>query len=182
MVGRVDKMRHAFTASAYGITKPYEEKYQAIAGWVEEHYADKVVLPSSLASALRNPKPENYYRDVNLVYAAVELLATHYYSSRVSEAERAQFHLRIYMDRLKELGLEDTRSLVGKLSSKAVIQGHTVSLGSDKIYLERHLGRGVSLNSHDALRLYYAWDAGRQRVVIGHMTSHLRNMATPKIT
>jgi hypothetical protein len=175
-------LRRVFRATAYGITTTYEQKYSAIADWVEKNYADRLVLPQTLINTLSNADPGKVYRDFELVIAGLQELATNYYASRITTGKVAALHRQRFQERLRELRLQDTRSL-GNSPSRQDLEAHTVKIEDDYIFLARHLGRGPPRTDERAvLRIYYSWDEPRRRVVVGHLPTHLTTSMTARIT
>jgi hypothetical protein len=173
-----DKLRRGFVAAAYGILTPYQEKYDALNAWVEENYGDQVVLSSAVKSMLKNPKAGKY-RDVNLIYAAVETLATNYYKMKVSVGQEAEFYRARFESHLARLHLEDDPSLSPlSFKNRLLRDDYTVKVDGEKHILGRHLKRGGSADPTEIVRVYYAWDEKRKRVVIGGLAGHKPNTLT----
>lgn len=175
---KAKKLRKHFVATSYGITKPYEEKYEALSAWVDEHYGDQVVLSNAVESAFSNPKVRKY-GDVNLVYAVVELLATHYHHMKTTTGKAHQYHQGMFKERLKELHVEETATFSSEISEEGLRKDYTVTVEGKKHLLDRHVKRGgPNRDPEEHLRLYFAWDDKRRRVVIGHGTNHKDNSLT----
>jgi hypothetical protein len=170
------KLRAGFMATAYGITKPYEEKYETMTAWIEEHYSDRLVLSEKTKSVLKDPKRAKYH-DVNMIYAAVELLATHYRDMKTGNGRGAEFHRARFEDRLKKLRLEDTPSLT-VTSRTRFAEEYRVTVEGETFELDRHIKRGNSPDPTESVRIYYGWDEKRKRIVIGSLAGHKRNALT----
>ena len=150
-----DKLRRGFVAVAYGILKPHEEKYEALNAWIEENYGDKVVLSNAVKSMLKNPKAGKY-RDVNLIYAAVELLATHYYQMKVSSGDAVKYHQTMFNTHIEKLHLEDEPSLSSRSrKDKRLQKDYMVRVDNQDHELDRHLKRGGSPTPPKSCALLY---------------------------
>ena len=175
---KAQKLRKHFVATNYGITKPYEEKYEALSAWVDEHYGNNIVLTHAVKNAFSDPKTRKY-GDVNLVYAVVELLATHYHNMKTTTGKAHQYHQGMFKERLSDLRIEETATFASDISKEGLRDEYTVSVEGKKHLLDRHIKRGgPNRDPEEHLRMYFAWDDKRKRVVIGHATSHKRNSLT----
>ncbi|MBX3730401.1 MAG: hypothetical protein KF858_14575 [Candidatus Sumerlaeia bacterium] len=137
--------------------------------WVEEHYGGRLVL---LPRALRGAR-ESVYRDPPLVYKCLQFLATEYRDARVGEESTQEAP----QESIRRLGVELTRSIS---PSRAGQEGdtyfvHWPTSKDRRWFLEWHLKKGTSHDPRESLRIYFFWDAQREQVVVGWMTSHLEN-------
>ena len=166
-----------FAAVRYGITKSHTQKYEDLVSWVEKNYADKIVLADKVKSALKNPSGR--YHDVNLVYAAVEMLAQQYYKMKMAEKRGSKLiweeQKKTFTERLATLRLDDGRSMTNMRDAK-LSRHYKVTVDKKEHLLDRHLAHGNSPDSREALRIYYAWDG--KRVVVGGMFTHKPNKLT----
>ena len=48
-----------------------------------------------------------------------------------------------------------------------------IRLGGRRRFLDQHLGKGSARDPRYCMRIYFCWDEDTNRVVIGHMPSHL---------
>lgn len=146
---------------------PYPDSLSGVGDWADEHFGGNLVLSGR---ALRGAK-DSRYRDVPLVYRCLEFLATQYRDARMSD-ESSNEALRAH---LEKLGVDLRRSIT---PTRAGEQGDEYFLrwptGKDRRwFLEWHLAKGNSRDQADCLRIYFFWDAQREQVVVGWLTSHL---------
>ena len=138
--------------------------------WADWHLAGSIVVTNR---ALRGAK-ESDYEDPSLAYEALLLLRDRYVRMRREGGEELA---RAYADGLRELGLEDDRSISGtRLSEQG--DDYLIPHNGRKRELDRHLKKGNSRESRHCFRLYFFWDHEDEQVVVGWLTSHLDTRQT----
>lgn len=144
---------------------PIGSTYEGMATWVEEHFPDRLYFHPRAIKALKNA----VYKDCELVYRCLMLLATDYNDFRLGKITREEFDIKC-----KEVdpGLEERPAIT---DVAAGLQGETyyVTYAGKRNKLERHLTKGVSHNPLECLRIYFFWDDANSLVVIGSLPGHL---------
>lgn len=135
--------------------------------WAEKWLPHKLVLhPRAIRSAEESPCE---WPDV--VYQCLLVLAKDYRDMKLSvEGAKAR-----YEDRLASLGVQDEFTIS---DTGAGQEGEAYFVawplgGSKKRKLERHLKKGNDRSGRRLLRIYFFWDDGTQRVIVGYLPGHL---------
>lgn len=121
------------------------------------------------------------FKDVALVVSSLSLLANEYWAVRTAEPESfAQAKLGLET-KMATLGVEDAASIsptrLGEVEEQYTVN-YRVGFKSRQL-LERHLRGGSNTkDDHYCMRIYYFWDDEQQKVVVGHLPSHLDTRAT----
>lgn len=136
-----------------------------LAEWAGLHADNITLLPRALSEAKKST-----YEDEQLVFDALDLLATTYRAVKRSEVPRQEFK-----QRADQLGL----SIGGSVSFAGTYgDAYFVHFAGRRRFLDQHLGRGSSRDPRFHLRIYFFWDEEASKVVVGHLTSHLPNSMT----
>ncbi|MXW92832.1 MAG: hypothetical protein F4Z47_13680 [Rhodospirillaceae bacterium] len=144
--------------------------YGEVKEWSERYLGDRVILTGKAFRAAKAAEFEN----VSLSYEALLMMANEYWKMKVYGGEE---RIRMFEKKLKELGLENSRT--GE-KTKLLEQGDEflVSWRGSKKLLDWHLKNNVSRNPIKIFRLYYFWDDETQQTVVGSLPSHLRTRLT----
>jgi hypothetical protein len=132
--------------------------------WAAEHSDSIVVLGRAIAGAKKS-----IYEDVELVYAALDLLATTYREVKLGQRDRMDLR-----DHCLRLGLE----IGGSVDPSRADDTYYVRWGGRRRFLDQHLARGTSRDPRLCLRIYFTWDEDEQKVIIGWLPTHLTNSRT----
>jgi hypothetical protein len=144
--------------------------------WIAEHHPGRIILHPRAISAAK----KSQFEDVGLIYAAVDFLGTEYWASRTAVPDQAA-DLRCQSDlKLRELKLDLAPAVsvtaAGREGDEYFV---TYPQGtSEKRMLEQHLCKGSARDERFCLRVYFFWDEGLKKVVIGWLPSHLDTKST----
>lgn len=160
--------RHLQGSSSQEDDEPVEveappRKLAELADWAAEN-ADRVVVLKRALHAAR----KGTYEDEELVFKALDMLATTYRDVKLGLADRMT-----YAKACEELGLEMGGSIdIGASSA------YFFSWKGRKVFLDQHLGRGNARDPRYCFRCYFTWDAEEAKVIIGWLPNHLPTRAT----
>lgn len=132
--------------------------------WCAEHEDQIVVLPRA-----RNGIKKSKYEDQPLLGKALSMLAGPYRQMRAGEITRAQLDLL-----LAEAGLKLSGSTAPSVAGEQGDSYFVVWRGRRR-FMDSHLVKGGGRDERYCFRCYFFWDEESQRVVVGHMPSHLNN-------
>ena len=151
-------------------TIPIYNSYSEMAAWIDQYYADKLLLHPRAKRSLKNA----CYEDVPLVYKCLSLLATSYYDYRMGLITYDDFRTAY---KNIDSGLEESGAIT---DIAAGMEGETyfVQYKGQKHKLDRHLTKGNDKDKRYCLRIYFFWDSQEQLVVIGDLPHHLDTRAT----
>ncbi|WP_137917154.1 hypothetical protein [Hydrogenophaga sp. 2FB] len=138
--------------------------YDQVGAWAAEN-ADRIIILPRAISACKNAQ----YDNPELLFQALELLATTYREVRTSTLPREQL-----IQRATELGL----SIGGSVDPARATEDYFFRWGRRRRFLDQHLGRGNSRDPRHCLRVYFTWDQDTQMVICGSMPIHLPNSMT----
>lgn len=116
------------------------------------------------------------FKNTELMFEACELLATHYRGMHISGEPEAR---AAYERRLRELGLDwhfaVTKRAAGLAGDRFLVTFPELGgkWGRKKILLRHHLRFGAGRDPRHLLRVYFAWHQPTQRVLVGHLPTHL---------
>jgi hypothetical protein len=162
---------------ARAIAIPLPAAYDEIADWVDQSFSDRIFLHPRARRGLKGA----VFQDVALVVGCLQLLANEYWSMRVADQEQYASKRAAFEGRMQELGVDEAPSIsdsrLGEVEEQYTI--HYATERRTKQVLDRHL-RGGSNTKDDryCMRIYFFWDDAQQKVVIGHLPSHLDTRAT----
>jgi hypothetical protein len=151
--------------------------YDALPAWLDEHFADRILLLGRAKRALKGAA----FGDVELVFKSIRMLGEEYWELRTAVPEAYEKAKTAFESRMRELRVTEAASITASRFGEAEEQ-YTVdyTIGqSAKQKLDRHLkGGSNSREDRFCMRIYYFWDDARQKVVIGHLPSHLDTRTT----
>ena len=144
---------------------PIGNSYEDMVAWAEKYFPDRLCFLSRARKALKYAT----YKNIDLVYRCLILLATDYYDFRVGKFDREEFIRRC---KKIDAGLDESAAITDVAAGH---QGETyyVTYAGKREKLERHLTKGVSRDPSECLRIYFFWDEQNSLVVIGSLTGHL---------
>lgn len=146
--------------------------WDGLEDWVEQHCAGRLVLLPSAAKACR----ESPFEDVPLAYRSLLLLANEYVDMRRRGPDEDGRKAAFEAARL-ELGL-DCSPVGNAKDSHQFKADYRKTFEGRQIVLDLHLKRGKGYDERTIFRVYFAYDEESQRVIVGHMPSHLTNRKT----
>lgn len=150
----------------------YPDNWDDLETWVELYGQGRLVLHHKAAKAAR----ESPFKDIPLAYKAMDYLVRYYIPMRTRDANDNEPYERS-KKALTELGLEE--SDVGTADDIKRYKHEYKRLYDGKaVTLDRHLKRGVGFGGEYQFRLYFYYDDRAQKVLVGHMPTHLTNRLT----
>lgn len=151
--------------------------YDEIPSWIDETLSDRLVLLGRARRALKAA----VYEDVALVAKSLQLLANQYWSLRTAEPESFEAARQAFESRMQELGVDESASISDNRAGEVAEQytvSYTVGHRSRHV-LDRHLRGGANTKDERyCMRIYFFWDGEKQKVIVGHLPSHLDTRAT----
>lgn len=133
------------------------------AKWVPPVTPDGVILSGR---AIREIRRERRYAQDRLV-DGLKVLGL-YRSMRLGHISFEDYRAAVRLEHF-----EDAPCFADSGSLKAFGTDYSVIEGSRKYVLDRHLKWGKGNNAVSAVRIYYAWDEGARRVIVGSAPRHL---------
>jgi hypothetical protein len=154
----------------------FPESLDSLESWAQRNWSGKLLLHPR---ALRGAK-QSAFEEVDLVYAALTLLAEEYWNLRTATPTTHNLRNEALEKKLEAHGLELAPSIA---SSRAGEQGDEYFIaypgsGQPNRMLDLHLKKGSDREARNCLRIYFFWDAEERLIVIGWLTSHLGTRAT----
>lgn len=167
---RIAHLEHALLERGPIWATPIPSTLDELGEWASVNLAGSIVL---LNRALRAAK-KSAFENARLAYEALLVLRDFYVPMRRGGAINAREE---YLQRLQELGLEESASFAG---TRAAEQGdeYFVDYGGRRRELDRHLKGGNSRDVRFGFRLYFFWDEDTQQVVVGSLPEHLSTRAS----
>ncbi|MBR1806285.1 MAG: hypothetical protein IJ774_07875 [Selenomonadaceae bacterium] len=139
--------------------KPTKFSYRDVERLIDTQLTGAIVLTGRARRSLKKAE----YQDPQLVWRAVELLTTYY---KVTETE--------FRRSCRELGLDYRRSITD-VSAGMHGEKYFVDYNGKRRRLDFHLTKGSDREPRKCLRIYFFHDDDNERIVIGHLPSHLSN-------
>jgi len=150
----------------------YPDTWDDLETWVELYGQGRLILHPKAAKAAR----ESPFKDISLAYKAMDYLVRYYVPMRTRSAEDHEAFRRSKQV-LAELGLEE--SDVGTADEiKRYKHEYRRLYEGREVTLDRHLKRGVGFGGDFQFRLYFYYDDKAEKVLVGHMPTHLTNRLT----
>lgn len=147
----------------------YPDNWDELETWVEIYGEDKLVLHPKAAKAAR----ESPFKDIPLAYKAMEYLVQCYIPMRTRTADDSEAYERS-QQALAELGLEESDVGTAK-DIKRYKHEYRRQYDGREVTLDRHLKSGVGFGGDFQFRLYFYYDDEAEKVLVGHMPTHLTN-------
>ena len=112
---------------------------------------------------------DNPFKWPELVWKALEWLATSYYDSRIGYATNADMDLscRSVSGMWYKSSQHDT-------TMTAFRNSYTTKVGGRTIWLDEHIGKGTGFDPRRTIRIGFDWDHTLQKVIIGYLGQHQR--------
>jgi hypothetical protein len=158
--GRVRSL--ALRADAVSEDAHWPSSYAELPEWVSNSFASRLVLARKAQRAVVSSQ----YQDIKLVCSALEALAMAYVNMR-NGLGRTPFE-----QSLERISVSD-EPIAANPDRYKKEPAYWCQYEGRPFFMDRHLKRGISRDSREALRIYYAWDEETQQVIVGHLTSHL---------
>lgn len=146
------------------------DDYAQLPAWIADNFKGRLVLTRKAAKAA----VASIYHDPTVVFAALRAMAEHLHP--VLAGERPG-EMPAYEAALTAACCED--SAVGEaINDSRYVSDYMTTNAGRPLVLDRHVKRGSTFDPRTCMRIYYAWDARKRVIVIGHLTAHLTNRAT----
>ncbi|MHB8742063.1 MAG: hypothetical protein ACYC9L_02975 [Sulfuricaulis sp.] len=150
----------------------YPDSWDDLETFVELYCGAAVVLTAKAARAARASR----FVNIPFAYRALHFLATHYVPMRRRDPHDERPRLA-YQQELAELGVEISNTGTA-ISQARYAKEYQVKHEGVKYRLDLHMKRRASKDSPWNFRLYFAWDADKQRVIVGSLPDHLTSRLT----
>ena len=131
------------------------------------------VIRSMSAEAAAKAARESPFKDIPFAYKAMEYLVNHYIPMRTRDADDQEAFER-NAHALAELGLEESDVGTAKNDRRYKHEYRRMYEGRE-VTTDRHLKSGVGFGGDIQFRLYFYYDDAAEKVVIGHLPTHLSN-------
>jgi hypothetical protein len=135
-----------------------------LADWSEANASRIVVLPRALGAAKKSR-----YKNSGHIRSALEFLAGAFRRSRLGEIDQETLNKA-----LAETGC-GLRGSAGMSVAGAEGDSYFVNWSGRRRFLDLHITRGGGRDQRYCMRIYFFGDADSQKVVVGHLPSHLNN-------
>ena len=150
----------------------YPDNWDELELWVEEYGEGKLFLHASAIKAAK----ESPFKDIPFAYKAMEYLVRYFIPMKNRDPDDDQ----PFLDEkraLEELGIE--REPVGTaLNDHRYKHEYKRQYDGRMIWLDDHLKWGKGFDPATLFRLYFHYDESTEKVVIGHLPTHLTNRIT----
>jgi hypothetical protein len=146
--------------------------------WAEHHFPEELAITRrAQKSALKS-----VYAEPNLIFQGLTFLAREFrnsilYAEMNTHRDGLRNLQREAEAKLRELKLEN-RFSISRESAGLFGDDYYVTHLGNKLFLDRHLTKGNGRDPVRCLRIYYTYDEDDQKIVVGHLPSHLRNQLT----
>ena len=145
--------------------KPKKFSYKDVIELIDTQLKGLVFLTGRARRSLKKAD----YQDPQLVWKAVEFLATYYPKKRKALITEEEFLRRCREHKLK-CELASTKVNAGMRGEQ-----YFVNYNGKRRQLKLHLTDGSAKEPRKCLRIYFFWDEDNAVVVIGHLPDHLDN-------
>ncbi|GLQ40605.1 hypothetical protein GCM10007902_04540 [Dyella nitratireducens] len=139
--------------------------FEDLREWAARQLSGRLVItPKAERAALHSP-----HEDVSHVYDCLYFLGTTYRDLKRGVGDKA-----LYDQEMAQLGIRISKT--GKAVDTARFEDeYSVVWEGYRYKLDMHLAGSDSFDPRYTLRIYYAWDAEQQLIVVGHLPTHLTN-------
>ena len=133
-----------------------------IGEWAAANADRIVIMPRAIAATKRST-----FEQPALLFECLELLATEYTQVKTGKADRFAFK-----NKAESLGLDFggsvEPSVAGEMGDLYFVRWH-----GRRQFLDQHLCKGNARDPRFCMRIYFFYDEDTQKVIVGHMPSHL---------
>lgn len=130
--------------------------------WAAENVDRIIILPRAINVTKRSP-----YENAPFLYECLELLANEYTQVKTGAADRFAFK-----NKADAMGLEYGGSVDPSRAGERGDQ-YFIRWGGRRRFLDQHLTKGNARDPRFCLRIYFTFDEGAKKVVVGSMPAHL---------
>lgn len=136
---------------------------------LERKYPDRIVVALNSQSEVKG----NPFEDVANLYDALEFIATEFYAAKAGHGGERDLKLVCKEDSGFDYRRDQSDITMGKYSNyyETHWEDQTYSLG-------RHVGTGSGTDPRHTIRVAFAYDEEREKVIIGYVGQHQRTDAT----
>ncbi|TCK32702.1 hypothetical protein B0G84_8554 [Paraburkholderia sp. BL8N3] len=135
--------------------------------WAQQNAERIVILPRAFAGAKKSQ-----YESPATIMAALEFLADTYRRHKLGNLSLMEFD-----ERLKAQPFQISSS-VGASVAGAQGDQYFVNWGGRRMMLDHHVVKGANREPRYCMRIYFFWDTGSGRCVVGSLPQHLENSLT----
>lgn len=143
------------------------DRWEQLPEWCVENADRIVVLPRALSGVKKA-----LYEEPKVAFAALEFLAGPYREHKLGRLGPTELQ-----SELERTGLRFAGS-VGSSVAGEHKDDYFVSYRGRRRFLEHHLAKGGGRDERYCFRLYFFWDSGVGKAVVGWLPSHLDNSLT----
>lgn len=145
-----------------------------IGEWADATFGKQLVISNRARKAARD---HGTHRDLTAIYQGLSLLGREYIDMRRAKNGQSNGAKEAFDRRLAEINMEDRFSIH---PDKAGQYGETyyTTVDGERYFLRSHLTKGAARDPQSLIRIYYAYDESAERVVVGHLPSHLVSALT----
>ena len=126
-----------------------------------------VILPRAISATKRST-----FQNPELLYECLEMLANEYTHVKTGKADR-----HAYKAKADALGI-DIGGSVDPSVAGSMGELYFIRWGGRRRFLDQHLVKGNSRDTRYCMRIYFCYDEDSQKVIVGHMPSHLPTSGT----
>lgn len=134
-----------------------------LGSWAAANADRVIVLKRALHAAKKSP-----FEDGEFFFAALDILANTYRDVKLGQVDRMSFK-----DACDRIGLDYGGSI-----AEAPGEEYFFNWGGRRVFLDQHIGRGISRDPRYCFRAYFTWDADEGKVIIGWTPGHLATRTT----
>lgn len=145
--------------------------YEDLEDWADEVLGENVYLHQA---ALKDCRKNGHQNMLSRIESALLVIRDYLVPLKMHGGLDRRDLVR---EKLGEISMEDTPCFVDRDEAKRT-PGYSVSYEGETYILFDHIKFGNGYDNANQIRIYYFWDDGKKRVVVGKMPTHLRNNLT----
>lgn len=149
-------------AQSAATESPRQWELKDIAEWAQANQDRIIIMPRAISATKRST-----FGQPALLYECLELLANEYTQVKTGKADRHAFR-----DKARSLGVDFGGSVEPSVAGE-MGELYFVRWGGRRRFLDQHLVKGNARDPRFCMRIYFCWAEDHQRVIVGHMPSHL---------
>ncbi|CAN7639741.1 hypothetical protein LJR129_004941 [Acidovorax sp. LjRoot129] len=141
---------------------PRQWQLKDIAEWAQANEHRIVIMQRAISATKRST-----FEQPALLYECLELLANEYTQVKTGKADRNAFR-----DKARSIGIDFGGSVDPSVAGE-MGELYFVRRGGRRRFLDQHLIKGNARDPRFCMRVYFCYDEEEQKVIVGHMPSHL---------
>lgn len=158
--------QEGFVVAAAQSTCPIPQSLDELADWANQYFPDRLEIAKRAITAAR----KSNYRDVELVYKSLIMMAREYYDAIFDGSPEARAN---YLQKAEDLRVDICQTFTRGIVHGRYADSYYVNGVSGRQLMDLHLRKGESRDPAACLRIYFSTDTARRRLVVGHLPSHL---------